>query len=85
MAKKNAEKVDQEQKTLQQLQNDYFQWCAKAGEAQYVISTKREELKGFFGQIRKINLKAHKMMEHQKTKATPIAIATPETTETAPS
>lgn len=54
--------LSEEQKVLNSLQNEFLQLCAQAGEKQYQMMLKRKELAKINVRLRKINLKASKIM-----------------------
>ena len=55
-------KVDQEQKVLGELRQEYLNLCAQAGEKQYIVSVNRKELTRINIKLRKINKKADGIM-----------------------
>lgn len=78
--------TDPIQDAINALQNEYLGLCSRAGETNYLISTKRKELALLNKKLRFVNKKAAKLIEQKNTRDQAVKVSTlkavpqPETT-----
>lgn len=63
---KASPKIDPNEKAFQELQNEFLRFCAQAGEKQFIASNAKKDLFKINRSLKKIDLKAKKMIEHQR-------------------